>query len=82
MQERMQQRGESTVAYFHAKAKLCGHANLESFDTLEQIIVGLCFKELCSMLMGRMHDNLDDLLHDVREFERIERGGICLLNKK
>lgn len=72
MQERTQQRHETTVAYFHAKSRLCAEANLDFCDMREQIVIGLCSRQLCTMLTGRSHDDLEDLLHDIMEFERVE----------
>ncbi|KAH7951649.1 hypothetical protein HPB52_011045 [Rhipicephalus sanguineus] len=75
MQERVQQRNESTTAYFHSKVRLCHEVNLDFNDTREQVLTGLGSRELCTMLLGRTHDDDDDddLLHDILEFERIER---------
>ncbi|KAL1434912.1 hypothetical protein MTO96_011385 [Rhipicephalus appendiculatus] len=73
MQERVQQRNESTTAYFHSKVRLCHEVNLDFIDTREQVLTGLRSRELCTMLLGRTHDDDDDLLHDILEFERIER---------
>ncbi|KAL1440303.1 hypothetical protein MTO96_031687 [Rhipicephalus appendiculatus] len=73
MQERVQQRNESTTAYFHSKVRLCHEVNLDFNDTREQVLTGLRSRELCTILLGRTHDDDDDLLHDILEFERIER---------
>ncbi|KAG0414376.1 hypothetical protein HPB47_008461 [Ixodes persulcatus] len=62
MQDRVQQRNESTIAYFHSK-----------IHTREQVLTGLRSRQLCTMLMGRTHEDGDDLLHDIQEFERIDR---------
>ncbi|KAL1434716.1 hypothetical protein MTO96_011417 [Rhipicephalus appendiculatus] len=71
MQERVQQRNESTTAYFHSKVRLCQEVNLDFNDT--RVLTGLRSRELSTMLLGRTHDDHDDLLHDILEFERIER---------
>ncbi|KAL1446122.1 hypothetical protein MTO96_044674 [Rhipicephalus appendiculatus] len=73
MQERIQQRNENTAAYFHAKVHLCGDAHLDFCDTREQVLTGLRSRELCTMLLGRSHEDEDDLLHDIQELERIDR---------
>ncbi|KAG0414931.1 hypothetical protein HPB47_007902, partial [Ixodes persulcatus] len=73
MQDRVQQRNESTIAYFHSKIHLCGEANLDFCGTREQALTGLRLRQLCTMLMGRTHEDGDDLLHDIQEFERIDR---------
>ncbi|KAL1477341.1 hypothetical protein MTO96_035809 [Rhipicephalus appendiculatus] len=73
MQERVQQRNESTTAYFHSKVRLCHEVNLDFNDTRGQVLTGLRSRELCTMLLGRTNDDDDDLLHDILEFERIER---------
>ncbi|KAL1472586.1 hypothetical protein MTO96_039233 [Rhipicephalus appendiculatus] len=52
--------------------RLCLEDNLDFNDTREQVLTGLRFRELCVMLLGRTHDD-DDLLHNILEFERIER---------
>ncbi|KAL1414257.1 hypothetical protein MTO96_007621 [Rhipicephalus appendiculatus] len=72
MYERVQQRNESSVVYFHAKVRLCKEANLDFWDTREQIITGLRSKQLSTMLLGKSHEDDDDILHDIQEFERIE----------
>lgn len=45
--------------------------NLDFHDTREQVLIGLRSLELCTMLLERTHDDEDDLLHDILEFERI-----------
>ncbi|KAL1484988.1 hypothetical protein MTO96_032248 [Rhipicephalus appendiculatus] len=64
MQERIQQRNENTAAYFQAKVHLCSDAHLDFCDTREQVLTGLRSRELCTMLLGRSHEDEDDLLHD------------------
>ncbi|KAH7985965.1 hypothetical protein HPB49_026183 [Dermacentor silvarum] len=54
MHERVQQRNESSVAYFHAKVRLCKEANLDFWDTREQVITGLRSKQLSTMLLGKV----------------------------
>ncbi|KAL1452387.1 hypothetical protein MTO96_027905 [Rhipicephalus appendiculatus] len=58
------------TAYFHSKVRLCQKVNLDCNDTREQVLTGLRSRELCTILLGRRHD---DLPHDIFEFERIER---------
>ncbi|KAL1483423.1 hypothetical protein MTO96_033202 [Rhipicephalus appendiculatus] len=73
MYERVEQRSESSVVYFHAKVRLCKQANLDFWDTLEQIITTLRSKQLSTMLLGKSREDDGDILHDIQEFERIER---------
>ncbi|KAM7283802.1 uncharacterized protein ISCGN_000907 [Ixodes scapularis] len=73
MQDRVQQWSESTTAYLHSKVRLCKEAGLDFCDTREQVITGLRSRQLSTMLLGKTHDDDDDLLHDIQEFERIER---------
>ncbi|KAL1446624.1 hypothetical protein MTO96_044522 [Rhipicephalus appendiculatus] len=73
MQEHIQQRSENTAAYFHAEVHLCRDAHLDFCDTSEQVMTGLRSRELCTLLLGRSHEDEDDLLHDIQEFERIDR---------
>ncbi|KAH7947489.1 hypothetical protein HPB52_012321 [Rhipicephalus sanguineus] len=47
--------------------------NLDFNDTREPVLTGLRSRELCTMLLGRTHDDDDGLLHDILEFQRIER---------
>ncbi|KAM7283241.1 uncharacterized protein ISCGN_000370 [Ixodes scapularis] len=72
MQDRVQQRSESTASYLHSKVRLCKEAGLDFRDTREQVIMGLRSRQLSMMLLGKTHDDNDDLLHDIQEFERIE----------
>ncbi|XP_040066588.1 uncharacterized protein LOC120840244 [Ixodes scapularis] len=72
MQDRVQQRSESTTAYLHSKVCLSKEAGLDICDTREQVITGLRSRQLSTMLLGKTHDDDDDLLHDIQEFERIE----------
>ncbi|KAH7966275.1 hypothetical protein HPB49_014978 [Dermacentor silvarum] len=72
MHERVQQRNESSVAYLHAKMRLCREANLDFWDTREQVITGLRSKQLSVMFLGKSHDDDDDILYDIQAFERIE----------
>ncbi|KAL1438350.1 hypothetical protein MTO96_048139 [Rhipicephalus appendiculatus] len=65
MQERLQRRNENTTAYFHSKVRLCHEVNLNFDDTREQVLTGLRFRELCTMFLGRTHDDDDDLPHDI-----------------
>ncbi|KAL1447840.1 hypothetical protein MTO96_028315 [Rhipicephalus appendiculatus] len=72
MYERVQQRNESSVVYFHAKMRLRKEVNLDFWNTREQIITGLPSKQLSTMLLGKSHEDDDDILHDIQEFERTE----------
>ncbi|KAL1478130.1 hypothetical protein MTO96_016579 [Rhipicephalus appendiculatus] len=69
MQERVQQSNESTTAYFRSMVRVCQEVNLDFNDTREQVLAGLRSRELCTMLLGRTHEDDDDLLHDILEFE-------------
>ncbi|KAH7979619.1 hypothetical protein HPB49_010197 [Dermacentor silvarum] len=52
--------------------RLCREVNFDCRDTREQVLTGLRSRELCTMLLGRTHDDENDLLHDILEFDRIE----------
>lgn len=71
MEARIQKKEESLSNYFHEKVKLCKDLGLEFMDTREQILVGLYDKNLCDVTSGKMHIDVDDLLHSLEEFERI-----------
>lgn len=75
MKDRIQQRNESCIAYFHAKVRLCEDAHLEFSDTREQVLIGLRSRHLCTMLMGRTHDDeeLKKLL-DILRIPEVERS--------
>lgn len=74
MQEHLQQPSENMAAYFHAKVCLCRDAHLDFCDTREQVLTSLQSRELCTMLLWSLHEDQDDLLHDIQEFERIDHG--------
>ncbi|KAL1445311.1 hypothetical protein MTO96_045087 [Rhipicephalus appendiculatus] len=73
MQERVQQRTESTTAYFHSNARLCREVNVEFTVKREVVHMELRSRELCSMLLGRTHDDDYDLLHGTLKFIERER---------
>ncbi|KAK9739657.1 hypothetical protein QE152_g8816 [Popillia japonica] len=77
MAGRVQQRHESTSAYFHEKVKYCWDMGLTLEDTKEQILIGMWNREVCSVIAAIKHSNLDDLLHDMIKQERLipERQG-------
>lgn len=72
MLERVQHRIESTAAYFHSKVRLCHELNLDFNNTREQVLSWLRSREFCIMLLCHMHQDDDDLLHDILELEPIE----------
>ncbi|KAL1468500.1 hypothetical protein MTO96_025339 [Rhipicephalus appendiculatus] len=72
MQELVQQHNESMTAYFHSKVRLCHEVNLDFNVTREQVLTGLPSQELCTMLLGRTHNNDDDRLPDILVFERMK----------
>lgn len=40
-------------------------------DTKEQVLIGLWSRDLCNAMASRVHANVDQLLHDMIEFERM-----------
>lgn len=77
LNQRVQKTNESTQVYFHDKMKLCHDLNLTFAEKKEQLVVGLWSRELCSQLLAKTHEDEDELLQDVRRFERVTlaRGG-------
>lgn len=74
MQALIQNKGESTSAYFHNKVRRCRAVNLEIEDIKEQVLLGLWSHELaCSLLVAKRSDT-DELLADIMAFERIQKG--------
>lgn len=54
MKERVQQRNESMLAYFHAEVRLCGEVSMDFCNTREQVLNGLRSRYPCRMLIGRV----------------------------
>ncbi|CAB0040125.1 unnamed protein product [Trichogramma brassicae] len=69
MTERVQLKGEHIQQYFHSKVKLCLKLNLDAAEIIEQVLIGLWSKDLFSAMSGRVHANVDALLHDIIEYE-------------
>ncbi|OXU16221.1 hypothetical protein TSAR_011633, partial [Trichomalopsis sarcophagae] len=69
MTERIQQRGETLQQYFHSKTKLCVDLGLGMSDTKEQILIGLWSRDLYHVMSSRVHGSVDDLLHDMLDYE-------------
>lgn len=81
MRERSQKKDESISSYFHDKVKLCGDANMSFEDTREQILVGLWDPNLCGPMMARVHDDVDNILHDLLKFTRIGNSRVQRINE-
>lgn len=69
MSERSQRKDKSSTVYFHEKVKLCHDVSFE--DTKEQVLVGLLFRDWCASVASKDHYNIDDLLHDITDLERL-----------
>nr|CAD7446497.1 unnamed protein product [Timema bartmani] len=55
----------------HFDVRLCKALGLEFTDTKKQLAIGLWSCELNTIVMSKHYDDLDDLLHDKRDFEEV-----------
>uniref|UniRef100_A0A6B0V8V3 Putative transposon ty3-g gag-pol polyprotein n=1 Tax=Ixodes ricinus TaxID=34613 RepID=A0A6B0V8V3_IXORI len=76
MQERTQQKSESTTAYFLEKMLLCKELNLSLEDAKEQVLIGLRSRDACISLTAKEHKDEDELLVDLRRLERVSGSRI------
>lgn len=65
---RIQNKNESTIEYFHDKARMCREIKLSFIETKQQIIEGLCSRDLCFYLLARDHSDEDSMLADILSF--------------
>ncbi|KAF0711267.1 CCHC-type domain-containing protein [Aphis craccivora] len=71
LESRTQKPNEPTIDYFYAKLGLCRSLDLPFTDTREYVIEGLRSQPLTDWVYGRTHSNRDDLLSDIRDWERM-----------
>jgi hypothetical protein len=71
MDARTQGKGESVMTYFHDKVRLCTCLNLSFRETKDAIIEGLWSQELCQHLLATQQMDLDGVLEEIRNYERI-----------
>jgi len=71
LEARIQQPDEPTIDYFYAKLGLCHSLDLTFADMREYVIEGLRSQALTDWVYGRTHFNRDDLLSDIRDWERM-----------
>lgn len=71
LEMRVQEPNEPTIDYFYAKIGLCHSLDLTFADTRESVLEGLRSQPLTDWVYGRTHSNRDDLLSDIRDWERI-----------
>lgn len=76
MQARCQAKDESTTMYFHNKVRLCQAVNLGITDIKEQLLMGLWSTELSRTLSMVKHKDTNELLADIKTYERIQRGRV------
>lgn len=76
MSERNQSKHEDINEYFHEKCNLCTNLKLNFQDTKQQILIGLYDNNLCTSLLSKTHDDLDELLRDIQEYEKVERARV------
>jgi len=68
----VQRKGESVLEYFHETVHLCSLLELSFQETKMQVLEGLFSKELSVHLLSRNHADVDELLNDVVNFERLD----------
>ncbi|KAJ8969900.1 hypothetical protein NQ314_001534 [Rhamnusium bicolor] len=71
MRKRHQGRNESIFSYFHDKVTLCKALDYDFVETKEQVLVGLYNKQIIPGLVAARAENLDELLHEIVDFDRI-----------
>lgn len=71
MRKRHQTKNESIFSYYHDKVTLCKALDYDFVETKEQVIIGLYNKQIIPGLVAARAENLDDLLHEIVEFDRI-----------
>ncbi|XP_022168087.1 uncharacterized protein LOC111032163, partial [Myzus persicae] len=71
LEARTQEPNELTIDYFYAKLGMCHSLDLTFADTREYVIEGLRSQPLTDWVYGRTHSHHDDLLSDIRDWERM-----------
>lgn len=71
---RYQKKGESTIEYFHDKARMCRELNLEFSESKQQIIEGIFSRDLCMYLLSRIHSDENELLSDIVTFLKLNES--------
>ncbi|XP_060854877.1 uncharacterized protein LOC132932506 [Metopolophium dirhodum] len=71
LEARIQEPNEPTIDYFYAKLGLCHSLDLTFADTREYVVEGLRSQALTDWVYSRTHLNRDDLLSDIRDWERM-----------
>ncbi|XP_008178806.1 uncharacterized protein LOC103308002 [Acyrthosiphon pisum] len=71
LEARIQEPNEPTIDYFYVKLGLCHSLDLTFADTREYVIEGLRSQALTDWVYDRTHSNRDDLLSDIRDWERM-----------
>lgn len=71
LEARIQEPNELTIDYFYAKLGMCHSLDLTFAETREYVIEGLRSQPLTDWVYGRTHSNRDNLLSDIRDWERM-----------
>ncbi|XP_050547667.1 uncharacterized protein LOC126909294 [Daktulosphaira vitifoliae] len=74
MSNRLQLKNDCVFEYFHHKMQLCSDINLTFDESKRQIVEGLFSRDLCHYLLARDHKNEDELLTDIRNYEKIDNA--------
>ena len=69
---RVQRRGEAVDEYMIAKYALCQDLKITFSETKEYIVAGLRSREAGDLLLARQHAELEDLVQDISQYERVE----------
>ncbi|KAJ8964282.1 hypothetical protein NQ314_005016 [Rhamnusium bicolor] len=59
------------IFFFHDKVTLCKALDYDFVETKEQVLVGLYNKQIIPGLVTARAENVDDLLHEIVDFDRI-----------
>lgn len=68
---RHQKKGESTIEYFHDKARMCRELSLSFYESKQRIVEGFFSRDLCMYLLSRSHSDENQLLTDIVTFTKI-----------
>lgn len=70
MRSRVQHKDESLMSYFQDKVRLCKGVRLPFEEIRDYVLQGILSRELAMYAFGRKHDDEDQLLIDILEWQR------------
>jgi len=70
MRSRVQHKDESLMSYYQDKVRLCKGVRLQFEELRDYVLQGILSRELAMYAFGRKHDDEDQLLIDILEWQR------------